>query len=655
LLDNTLDAQTLKQGSYGDENNWTESGRTLLEEKLNIEKKEVTVDAIPRVDKNLNDNEVTLSGDLNGDFEVADGVVTNNLLGLEADAYINDDDEIVYFDVTTSEKDIVVGTITAVDTANGANDITVQFADADDDDYTVATSGLTVYVNNESSTALDSLGAADVGLYGTFILNEDDEIVFADLYDFDVEGVIVKDVNESKGFVTGLLGTSDNYKVEIDDEDGYKIFLNGEEIALEDIEEGDVIYTADVNELDGDTYVYVWVIRNTVEGELEKAKNDEITVDGDAYDTAANVTYSLDNDDTDPAVYNDAEQLEDAMKEEVKAVLDIKGEVRHIVADVEETSDTLYGVVTKGDFLVNGNDAVKIYTKDDDEVTYVFDDDMISATNDIVSYELTNDGEIDVDNYTVIATGLTTGADREEVTVAALDDDKDYIEDDNGTRYYITDDTVIMSYYDGTVVDPAVVDWSDIEDSTVPSDLRAVIVTDDDGLNAEFVVFTDNYNLSTNGNSAFVIGDKYYDGDHKIDVQLFDGTEKTYVLEDKNVAIEEGDFVVFTTNQDGEMEDTVVRAVYDNYVATDADVQAVDSLYEMASGTVDTFTNDVIKLSPTESYKVLDTTAIYVLTLDSDGEYDEVDLGSTADIYDDATVRLIINDGDVEMVIVVEQ
>jgi hypothetical protein len=72
----------------------------------------------------------------------------------------------------------------------------------------------------------------------------------------------------------------------------------------------------------------------------------------------------------------------------------------------------------------------------------------------------------------------------------------------------------------------------------------------------------------------------------------------------------------------------------------------------MTSGDVVTFKNNVIKLA-SGSYKVTDDTTVYVLTLD-ENEYDKVEKGDLSDIEDGSTVRVIINDGDVEMVVVVE-
>jgi hypothetical protein len=533
---------------------------------------------------------------------------------------------------------------------------------------------MTLYINNEEvddATDADTKDGFDEGLYGRFILDEDDEVIFADLYKFNDEAVIVKEINEDKKYVKGLKGTADNHKVDFDAEDGYKLFLDGKEITLEDLQEDDLIYTAEVNELDGDTFIYGFVVRNVIEGKLERIKDDAAKIDGTEYDVDelfGGATYSLESDKEDPEKFNDAEKLEDAAKETVKAVIDIKGELRHIVTDVEESSDTLYGIVVKDGFLSSGDDAVKIWTKEDDDQTYKFDDDYDYKTikeGDIVSFELTKDGEIDTDEYKVIATldkDSNKYVGKVQYTIEGFDDDKDYIVAD-GDKYYIEDDTVIMSLYEdenNDEVDPSVISWENIEDSNVEKadGKTVVIVTDEDKINAEFVVFVENYDLSGDATSAYVKGDPEYDGDDwVVEVELFDGTEKTMKLEKKGL-VEEGDFIVFTTNQDGEIEDTVVRAVYDDKVVKTSAVADLSEDYEMAYGKVDKFENDVIKLDKDAynkgSYKLTDETGVYVLTLE-DNKYDKVSREDFSEIEEDSYVRLIINDGDVEMVVVMDE
>ncbi|SHK48066.1 S-layer homology domain-containing protein [Tepidibacter formicigenes] len=682
MVDNTLDAETVTQKTFGDDNNFEKSGKTLLEEKLEVNKlEEVTIDAVAKVDDSLKANEIKVKYKDENDktvteeVEVKEGIETTNLLGLEADVYVNDDDEVVYVDVTTDESDMVTGIVTGYN--KDKKEITIQFEDGKDKDYDVKDNA-TLYINNESKSDVDVDDENDLkalkGLYARVVLDDKGDISFIDAVNFEDEAVIVKEINKDKKYIKGLKGTVDNSKVDFDEEDGYKIFLDGKEISFDDIKIGDLVYAKDVNEVDGDTYTYVYVVRNVIEGKLDKVRKDNMNIAGKEYDNASNLTYSLDDDDK-PTIFATSKDLEDATKKDVKAYLDIKGEIRHVVADVNASSDSLYAILDKDGFLSSGDDAIKLYTKEGKGVTYKFDDNISEHSayskieelkkGDIVKYELTKDGEIDVDDYEVIVKASDLDADSKdaiEVHVTEFDDEKDYIKAD-GKKYYISDDTVIMRYYDKDdkdAVEPELVKWADIKDSTIKDsdNLRAVIVTDEDNdVDADFVVFTDNYDLSSDGHSAYVKGDIYYDGDYKIDVELFDGTEKTYIVDEdyanKSKTTIEGDFIVFSTNQDGEIE-TVVRAVYDNDHSNTDKVNDIDADYTMDAGKVKKFKNDVITLENGNSYKIDSKTGVYVLTLD-DNEYDEVKRGDSGDIDDEAKVRVIINDGDVEMVVVVEE
>lgn len=650
LLVNTLETEVVTQSSFGDDSNWTVSEDTLMESKLDLTKyEEVTIDAVSKVDNSLDANEVKLVGEeiTNGTYELASDMETAELLGLEADVFLNNDDKVVHIKVTTEEDDIITGQITAVD-VDAENKIKVQFADGSDEEYDVTAT--TVYVNN--ADAENDYADLAVGQYGRFMLNEDDEVIFADLYEI-ADHAIITSINAEKEYVKGINGESDDHKVSFDDEDGYKIFKNGEAITMEDLEEGDLIFiTEDVNELDGDVYNYVYVVNNVVSGELTKARDTDLQIKDTEYDIAADMSYSLDNADS----INDftgAVDIENAIGEDVTAYLDLKGDVIYLSTDVQVTSSTLYGVVVKNNEITM--DTVKIFNSEGETVTYTLDEDVAPADineGDIVKFELDADGTIDYeDNYTVLVAGSDVV--NNDIVLSSFDDDNDYIIDENGNKIFVADDSVMMEYFDGADVDPAIVNWEDIE-SKDASNVNAYIVMDEDDINAELVIFTENYDLSGDTKAAYVADDMYYDGDWKVDVVLANGNEDTFVLtsDAKASGIVKGDFVVFNTNQSGEM-DSVVRAAYDNSAA--ADLDSVDANWSIVSGTVTKVSGRVIEVDNNVSYKVLDSANMYALTLDDDNEYDEIDEADMSDVDEDSVVRLILDDeDDIVMVIIVE-
>lgn len=654
LLVNTLQTEVVKQTSFGDENSWQVSTVTLMDDKLELNKyEEVMITAVPKVNSSLDENEVTLNGSsiANGDYEVVANMDINNLLGVEADVYLNDDDEVVHINVTTDEDDVFVGQITKI----AGLKATVQFADGSNEEYDLVAAP-TVYIDNAS----DVIGSLAVGHYGTFMLNSDDEVEFTDLYTI-ADYAVITSINVEDEYVKGIKASSDSRKIKLNDNDGYKIFKAGKEITMEDLAENDVLFkTANVNELDGDVYTYAFVVNNTLEGELNRVRDAEVKIDDENMDMIDDMSYSLDNADSvsaydidtpDPSVF------EDVVGENVKAYLDLKGDVVYLVTDVEITSGTQYGVVVKNNEITM--DTVKMFNDNGNEVVYNLDEDVAPANvndGDIVEFEMDNDGTIDYDNnYNVLATlALINAGNTKELAVTAFNDDNDYIVA-GGNKYYVTDDTVMMSYFDGVAVDPGMVNWEDIKDSTVPAGLTAVVKADSDGINAELVIFTENYSLSGDTKLAYLTDDMYYDGDWKVDVVMADGSNDTFVITNtvKASGIVEGDFVVFDTNQSGEMS-TVERAVYDNNAA--ANLNAVDNTWTIVAGTVKTISNDVVKLASGSSYKVLDATKIYTLTLDEDDNtYDEINEADLSDLDEDSVVRIITNtDDDIEVIVVVE-
>jgi hypothetical protein len=679
LVDNTLDAKIIKQSTYGDDNNWVEQSVTLLQEKLKIEKyDDERITKVPKVDKILKSNEITIEGDKDGTFEVVqEGVSVNSLFGLQATVYMNDDDEIVYVEADDSER-VVKDRISDVTVNSG--DVTNFELKVTDDDFDL-NDDVVIYVNNTRTDLDDAvLTAADTNrLYGKFILNDDDEIVFADLYKWDEESILVSEVNTEKGYFRGYKknATSDT-KIDISDEDGYKIFINGEEAELKDLKANDVVDLVKVDDAD-DTVYYVFATRNVVEGKLERVKYDDATidiakVDGKEYDiNKPFATYSLDTND-DVKDYTQADDIEDAIGEQVQLILDKDGEVRHIITDVEATSDYIYGVVTKVYTGGEGDSKFKVLTKNDEEVSYVYDDgDFTVTANTLIRFTINSDGE--ADDIVVVAlwndannngvfdadetapNTVVAGEELDDISVGTavtdFNDDYDTITI-AGTTYYVTDKTALFSLLDGTDVDASVVDWADIKDKTVNATALAII--DEDNPNElGAIVFIENFDAASDSKVGAVL-DKFYDGDHKVSVDLWDGETEDFVYNTGSSSIYEGDFVIFDTDSDDEII-SVTRAVYDDsyYVGADINVGG-DSFNVAADDQLDDFKNDLITIG-SNTYKVTADTEVYVLTLD-DGVYDEVKKGDKGDISKDSKVRVIYEkDGNVRVariVVVVE-
>ena len=69
---------------------------------------------------------------------------------------------------------------------------------------------------------------------------------------------------------------------------------------------------------------HILVVRNSVEGKVERVREDEVKIDGTAYDVVAGLTtYSI-NEDKDIALYN-ADKVADMAERKCSSNLDIAG------------------------------------------------------------------------------------------------------------------------------------------------------------------------------------------------------------------------------------------------------------------------------------------------------------------------------------------
>jgi len=387
MIDNSLTINHLVQTGYGDLKQYEEGDKTFLS-KMNVEElKKVVVTEIAKVNSKLDDDEIKLDDEV---YTLKADVSADAIFGLEVDAWVNDDDEVFFVKVKTAEKDILVDTLDEYEDgveayAKDAKEVNLIAAD---DSYDLD-EDVVIYVNHAKAKASD----LKLGQYGKFVL-EKGSVVFIDVVSAKAgfDGIIVKEVIEKDETIEYMYDSDEAIELDLTDADEYYIYLDGKEIELSDIEVDDVLYVAEVD----DEY-FITVVRNKVEGKLEKAKNTSATVDGKTYDKGLVATSSQDNDDTVNAYSADA--VKDLVGEEVEVILDLNGQIRHIRGDEEETSDDIYGIAIKGQDYY---DTIRIYVNGESK-TY----DVKRGTNDvsnstnlagfngkIVKFTLNKDGEI---------------------------------------------------------------------------------------------------------------------------------------------------------------------------------------------------------------------------------------------------------------------
>ena len=341
MIDNSLTVNHLKQTGYGDFKQYEEDEGTTFLSKLNVDEIDGRVTAI-----DVKDNEITVTPDEDEEditrpttYEVIDDSVdVDSLLGVEVTVWANDDDEVFFVDAKMEDVKIDI-----IDDVEDINDDKIGLKIADKtyklDEHVFA-------FKNGEEVNLDELAE---GMYGYFVF-EDNKILYINVKEWnEVEAGLVKEVEDE--LITYYDGETETDIDLTDPDDGYIITLNGEAIEADDIKANDVIYVAEYDDI-----YHIFVVRDTVEGELERIKSGEVRIDGKTYDVDALATFSPDENDN---IYDyDVEdgKLEDMLGEDVVAILGLGGDVRHLVSDVETTSDDFYGILLKVD---DYNDVVK--------------------------------------------------------------------------------------------------------------------------------------------------------------------------------------------------------------------------------------------------------------------------------------------------------
>jgi len=567
MIDNSLTVSHLKQTGYGDLAFYEEDPDTTFLSKMKVDEvKGAVVTEIAKVNSKLDDDEIKLDNDV---YTLAADVSAEEIFGLKVDAWVNKDDEIFFVKVKTAADDILFDTVKAVDEDEVELKVEKKKYDWAED--------AVVYVNFEEEKDLDEV---PVNAYGKFVV-EKGEIVFANVFAFDlVNAGVVVEVDEDE--IVYNIGIKKERSLDLEDyDDGIFVYdAEFKAIDVESIEADDVIYA-----WDDDDELYLVVVGEIVEGELDRARSDEARIDGKNYKIAAGATVS-DNEDDDIAYYvvdNDknkdiTDTTENLVGEAVFAILDINGELRHIRGDAEATSGTLYGIAT--DAYRNGSKfIVDIFNQEGDNVAYEceerkdwssFGEYFGGEFNSYVpvAYELNKDGEIaegtlkavveesDFDKaFKDILADNVVKAD----SIAAFDKNNDYIK--VGKNYFYIDDTVMMKY-DGKEKE-GLVDWEVIKDSTPGSETKAYIVGVPNK-DADFVVFFAGYDEIEDEKLYGIVTEKpIYDGDDWVVVVDVSGEgEVEYIVArgDRN-KVPEAAVIAFTVNSSNEI--TVAGGVYD--------------------------------------------------------------------------------------------
>lgn len=564
MLDNSLDVPSLEQTGYGDLKQYEKTGKTLLE-KMGYEEVEGWVVGIPEVDNALDEDEVDIDGDV---YTVLEGVDVAGLFGLKVKVWVNDDDEILFVQKKTADKDIFVDTLAGKVDAKHKVELVVL-----DDDVTFDEDA-TIYVNFKKADLED----LEEGFYGRLVRDKN-KIVFASLFDFEEEkhGVVVTEVSGDK---VKYFKTDDKERtLDLTDADAVTVYNKDlSKAAFDDIEKDTVLYW-----WEADDEFHLVIINEKAEGEVTKITNSKVTIDGKGYSFKEDEgTYSFDEDDTVDPYKEDAKSIKDFDEEEVVALLNLKGHIRHLRGDAETTSGTQYGIVVDAPKYSQ----VTIFTKDGEEVTYDiakradysrFEDYKFFAAkldgddNDksyyaAVAYKVNSDGEIILSDKeppvglehavgvkvsgAVGAPGtgqfegkLSKEADSSRITLTGA----------NGEKFYASSSTVIMRAVDKDgVLDPEVISWEDFEELKIEKNNGAIVFGTKDK-SAKFIVFLDPDFEGVGEDYYYAVatsGEYRSGGKWKVDLDVFDEGKGTYLAGDE--PFKEGSVYKFKLNAKGE-------------------------------------------------------------------------------------------------------
>jgi hypothetical protein len=563
MIDNSLTINHLVQKGYGDLAYYDEGDDTFLSKLKVKELEDVFVTDIARVNNKLDDNEIELTQyDKNGKVVDSDvytliaDITPEVLFGLEVKAWVNDDDEIFFVDIVTDEKDILFDTVD-IDGVDVEKEIKLLDADKK---YKWADDAI-VYVNFEE---VDYDEIPD-NAYGKIVLDRG-YITFASLFDFDKVGVVTEVDDDVITFVNSASADEDDLNL-----DNYDyVYAYNPDFSKADVEDIDEDYAIFFWEGDDDD-LYIIVKDEVVSGEVSKITSDKIKVDGKEYKKGAYAIYTLDEGDNYKAwtTANQAE-FEDFIDEEVKVILDLRGQVLLVTGDAETKSGWLYGVVT---YAESGRKVtLTIFNQDGEEVEYqaekgltlanfgLSDVEFTSTDYAVIKFKVNSDGEIEDGDFVIVPNNYTTG--KSNVFAGELSknsDSKAFTLGNSNTKYYLTNNTVVIKAVDPVDgLDPEVLSVEKLISNGVTkgTDTQAIVFVKAGTNDVQFVVFT-NANFQAVGEDVLygVVVDGYWKegSNYYAEINVFGEGSKVYkVKEAEKGSFANGSVVAFKLNNNDE-------------------------------------------------------------------------------------------------------
>ncbi|MCF6093290.1 S-layer homology domain-containing protein [Microaerobacter geothermalis] len=641
MLDNALAVPKMVRVGYGSDMKYVVSGtegttaKTLLDDNLSAENKTVYVVETPAVNDNLEAGEFK---DENGDkYTAVEGVNVENFLGKEVKISLNEDGDVVYGEVKTESSDVVkVKEIKSITYDDNSKVSKIKIINADDEEVTYDVFADAKATWNLGVSTLDSL----LGNVNTPVSNSEDTTMDLKKEAYDITLILDEDTDgKSKvKFATGLTfadpvvlaadpvinKVSDIVRIKADlvlqsDEDTkvekYIIVKGEEEITVEDVKEGDVIFVAknpgSTGSIEDDRY-YIIVTDERVTGELEYAKPNlsaatEIKVDGTVYEFSA---FATDSD-------KDLDTAGIGIEDNVELVLDKDGKILDISEKSTNEADD-YAVIINAGKETNAYGTttykVKLFLASGETVEYVAVDaaetyltgletgvgtTLADAKGDLVKFNVNSDGEVD------------------NLVEASLVDANQDVSEDLGTINGVpVKDSVLV--FNLTEKDPnkdfkvEVLDWSKVSDATVNVEYTST----KDG-EVEVVLF-DGASFTGTSDFALVAGKYQVKDGYNLDLFTENGQE-TLTTVSTSVYGNAGEVVKYTIDAKGKVSNVTAQTAKAN-----------------TDDVVDTVRSNRIEVGGTWYYYADDMLVFY----DKDQDGDEVTVLTKEELYKDMEVKI---------------
>lgn len=545
-------------------------GDTLLTVNLNIDEYSVVVE-----DYDVDDNEIKTD---EGTFELATGLDFYHLYLNEADVWVNDDDEVIFADITSDYfLDAVefdgdeLKLVTADKKYDIQKDVVAylngsKLTNTTDDEY------------YDKDNAYDTLNAEDkVFALGKVVLDDKNDVVRVDLYTFEDIFVAEKLDKDDDQVVIAVDG-------EEFDLDGYTIFKDGMLIATTDIEENDVVFFNDDDE-------FAEVYNNSVKGEIENVYSDAIEVDDEDYEYTATVvdagvSYYLDGDDFLVFDEDAAEDME-AAEEDVMLFLDRTGELVFVSGDLGEAdTNTVAGILLEN--VVFDKSFSRVYGE------FVFvNEEGTKVTETIKLTDLDEINGTEVDDATLDSNDVVTIDDGDGTSFKMAG------EDTHSPNIVLSSGLVMEFVYDedGDIVELDFVDNTDFTDEIEVGDKYV----DGNKITSSVVVF------AVEGWKGRTAGDSIDKGD----VTVLEWSEDNFDDIAEGTYYAESDEVLYVVTEEVGDDTSDVNAVVDSFrLNTDDEVVRVTA---WSTEGKNTYRVDSIKKATTEG-------ALFVLTIDDDSD-----------------------------------